>query len=153
MNTSSLLRDIVTFAASLSKDCDMKPRTVQHKIDGLVYTSRKFPASVGLELLPRVSALIGASLMRTAVTGEDSDEVGIEALLQVADRAMRDGLIATCRDLLSRMQVNELAGAKGEGGEVLADFDEHFAGEYMHLAKVCIFALAHNFRGPTLGTR
>jgi hypothetical protein len=58
------------------------------------------------------------------------------------------------RDLLSSMQ----CGSREPGGPVVgaltpAVADVHFAGEYIHLIKVCVFSLAHNYRGPTLGVR
>lgn len=150
MDPSKLLDGAMTFATALS-GVDCKPRTVQHTIDDLVYTSTKVPASIGLELLPRVTALLGAGLTRAIATGDAAD-LDAGAVVRVADRAMRDGLVPLVRDLLQRMKCSRTP-AYPNGGDVLADFDEHFAGEYLHLAKVCAFALAHNFRGPTYGGR
>jgi hypothetical protein len=130
---------------------DCKPRTVQMRIDGVMYTSSKLPASIGLELWPRLTALCGSALVRAVAT---SDMSGFDArvIVAVADRAMRDGLVTTCTDLLKRVQC-EKTPSQPDGGHVIDDFDEHFAGEYGHLLKVCAFALAHNLRGPTFGAR
>lgn len=129
---------------------DMKPSTVQFEIDGLMYTSTKLPASLGLEVWPRVTALLGNAMTRAVVTGDVADmDIG-QSLVGLADRAMRDGLVPLVRDLLSRMKCNKLR-SSGQGGDVLGDFDAHFAGDYAHLLKVCVLALSHNLRGPTYG--
>jgi hypothetical protein len=145
---------LVAFAAEL-RAVDLKPSTIMHKIDGVMYTSTKFPARTGLELMPRVTTLIGAGLLRLVATGE-AETMPIDrlafALVAIADRAMRDGLVPLVLDLLGSMQ----CGAFRDGGEgkITPDkFDTHFAGEYVHLLKVCALALAHNFRGPTFGSR
>lgn len=140
----------VAFGESL-KALDCKPGVVQLEIDGLVYTSTKLPTSLGLELWPRVTALLGAALTRSLVT---SDAAGIDpgGLVRVAERAMRDGLVPLVRDLLRKTQCGKLR-STGKDGDVLSDFDEHFAGDYGHLLKVCVFVLTHNLRGPTYGVR
>lgn len=138
------------FAKALG-ELNCKPRVLQLEIDGLMYTSTKLSASVGLDLWPRVTALLGAGLARAIATGSIA-AVDANALLRVADRAMRDGLLPLVRDLLQRMQCGKLH-STGKPGKVLDDFDEHFAGEYGHLLRVCAFALIHNLRGPTYGGR
>ena len=145
---------LVAFAAEL-RAVDLKASTIHHKIDGVNYVSTKFPARTGLELMPRVTTLIGAGLLRIVATGE-TETMPIDrlafALVAIADRAMRDGLVPLVLDLLGSMQ----CGAFRDGGEgkITPDkFDTHFAGEYVHLLKVCALALAHNFRGPTFGSR
>ena len=149
---AAMLGAALAYAKEL-KSANVRDRTVQLTVDGLVYTSTKLPASVGLELWPRVAALLGAALTRAAATGEveEGTDYGA-AIVKVADRAMRDSLIPLVRDLLARMKCGKLY-STGEAGDVLSDFDEHFAGEYLHLLKVCVFAIAHNLRGPTYGVR
>jgi hypothetical protein len=142
------LRDFITHLKTL----DLKQKQVQVEIDGLVYTSAKFPASVGLNVLPRMGALLGPALAKVLSTGEGGEDVTGEALLAFADKAMTDGLSPLVRDLLSRMLCNQLATSQ-DGGPVLSDFDEHFSGEYLHLLKVLFFATMHNFMAPTRGTR
>lgn len=145
---------LLAFAAEMAA-LNLRPSTIQHKIDGVTYTSTKLPARVGLELMPRVTTLVGSGLLRLIATGE-VDALPIDrlasALVAVADRALRDGLAPLVLDLLASVQ----CGAFRDGGEgkITADkFDSHFAGEYLHLLKVCALALAHNFRGPTFGVR
>jgi len=132
---------------------DLRPSTVMFKIDGLTYTSSKLPARVGLEIWPRVSALLGAGLLRLAVT-QEVDEMPADrimaALIVVSDRAMRDGIVPLVLDLLRNTQCDRIRDQR-EGGYVAPHFDAHFAGEYGHLLKVCAFVLSHNLRGPTYG--
>lgn len=136
------------FAKRLA-NTNMRERVVgPFEIDGLRYTSTKLPATVGLELIPRITALLGAAFKPLALGSVEG--ISPEILIRIADRAMRDGLPALAKDLLSRVEVNELAGIKSSG-KVVDDFDDHFAGEYMHLLRVCLFALVHNFRGPSRG--
>ena len=145
---------LVDFAKEM-RAIDLKPSTIMHKLDGITYTSTKFPARTGLELMPRVTTLVGAGLLRLVATGE-VESMPIDrlafALVAIADRAMRDGLVPLVLDLLGSMQCG--AFRDGGDGKITPDkFDTHFAGEYVHLLKVCALALAHNFRGPTFGSR
>lgn len=142
--------ELLLFAEQLKKQ-DCKPRILQMEIDGLMYTSSKLPASIGLELWPRVMALFGSAMTKAIATGETED-VGAQALLSVLDRVVDDGLLPLIRDLMQRIQCNKLYTTQ-QPGSVLSDFDEHFAGEYMHMMKVAAFALMHNLKGPTLGVR
>lgn len=148
MNPDVLIAAVLAYAQEL-KGVDFKPGTVQHAIDGLMYTSTKLPCSVGIELWPRLVALFGAAMTKAVATG-DVEDAGDGMLLGLADRAMRDGLLPVVRDLLARMKCGQLR-TTSKPGDVLPAFDEHFAGEYIHLVKVCAFAVAHNLRGPTLG--
>src|SRR5690349_12446041 len=124
---------LLAFAAEM-RALDLKPSTIQHKIDGVMYTSTKFPARVGLELMPRVTTLVGAGLLKLIATG-DGEDVAIDrlavAMVSIADRAMRDGLVPLVLDLLAHMQCG--AFRDGGDGKITPDkFDTHFAGEYMH---------------------
>lgn len=134
------------------RELDCKGHVVQFSIDGLVYTSEKLPARAGLDIGPRVTALLGTGILRLIV-GTDDEGIGADqiaaALVSISDRAMRDGLVPLVLALLDRTSCGKLRG--GGDGKVVPKFDEHFAGEYGHLLKVCAFVLAHNFRGPTYG--
>jgi hypothetical protein len=147
-SATKLIEGFAKFATQLAQ-INVKRKTVQHKIDGLCYTSTKFAASTGLEIWPRITALLGAAFTRSIATG-DMGGVTADVFVRVADRAMTDGLVPLVRDLMQRLKVDVLDGDTG-GGDVLDQFDEHFAGEYGHLLRVCAFVIAHNLRGPTLG--
>jgi len=145
-------RRIFAYARELSS-LDLKPRTVQHKIDGIVYTSTKLPASVGLDVGPKVAALFGPSITRALAVGEGA-LFRVDWLTPLMDRAIRDDAMETVRTLLSRTKASRYVHMPGsKGGDLSPELDEHFAGEYPHLLKVCLLVLAHNFRGPTLGGR
>ncbi len=149
-----LIVDTVLYLAQL-RSVDMSPGVVQFKIDGLTYTSQKLPTSVGLGLLPRVTALLGSAALGAAVTGNTEGMHAVETLLMVSHRAMAgEGLAPIVGALLQRTQCDRQR-STGKGGFVgtEGDFEEHFAGEYAHLLKVCLFVLSHNFRGPTYGGR
>lgn len=144
------LNRVLSFTHSL-KDVDLTQPTVQHKINGLVYTSTKLAIPTGLSVGERGASLIGPSLFRALAVG-DGVEMRVDLLTPLADRAVQHGLYSLARDLLSRCKVNAYRHQPGsKGGDLAGEMDEHFAGEYPHLFRVCLFVLAHNFRGPTLG--
>lgn len=147
---AGILDAVLAFVAELGA-VDCKPRVVQFAIDGLVYTSSKLPATVGLEIWPRLAALLGSGFTKAIASGDAGDIDGA-ALLRIANRAMEDGLVPLVKSLLVNMQCGKLAGGT-KAGPVLPAFDDHFAGEYGHLLKVAAFAVAHNLRGPTYGAR
>lgn len=131
---------------------DCKPPSVMMEIDGLRYTSSKIPASIMLDLMPRVVSMLGAGATRAIALGQAPDSETVTHMIAgIADRAARDGLSGLVMDLLSRVKVNRTRSNPDDGGPVLEYFDTHFAGEYGHLLKVCVFAVAHNLRGPTYG--
>lgn len=127
---------------------DFKRKVVQYRIDGIMYTSEKLPASRGLEVWPvanRIIALVFAS-------GQISIETVTRALGRPSD--VMGALQPIMKDLVSCIQCGKIRGEIGESdGPVAPYFDQHFAGEYDHLLRVCFFAMLHNFAGPTLGVR
>lgn len=141
------------FARTL-RALDCRPMCAQLEIDGLVYTSEKWAAEIGLELWPRLTALLGPGL-GAALRGEGVAELGIDIFVQVARAAMRDGLVPLVRDVLSAMSCSKFRDTGKAGAISAAAFGRggHFAGEYEHLARVALFALVHNLRGPTFGAR
>lgn len=151
MLTAEQFADLYTFWTSL-KQVDLKPSTIQHGVDGLMYTNTKLPAMKGLALLPEVTALLGHGLMRVIASGESMGAVdSTAAIVVVSERAARGDFPKLCKDILESTQCNALRG--GGEGYVVKGFDTHFAGEYLHMLKVCALSLVHNYRGPTLGGR
>lgn len=153
MKLSPEVLEAASFATALAKR-DMKPGVVQVEIDGLVYTSQKLPASVGLALWPRLVSLLGRGVTEALATGDVDNVDWLSTLIRISDRAMQDGLGPIVAGLLARMQCNKRRGFTDGGPIGPGDgsaFDEHFAGEYLHLLKVCVLAVAHNLRGPTYG--
>jgi hypothetical protein len=132
---------------------DCTPMAVQFEVDGLVYTNTKLPAAVGLDVLPRVVSLLGPALMRVVVAGESVDQTEfLLAVVAVAERAMRDGLVGLMRQLCDKLQCSAVRPVN-QPGSIGPAFDQHFAGEYGHLFRVLWFVLVHNFKGFTLGSR
>ena len=146
----SALAGLLSHAKRLAS-ISLKGKRVSLEIDGLRYTSTKLPALAGLELWSRLLAMLGADMLRALVTGS-LDGVTMDALARAAVRSTQLGLSEAVRDLLAGVEVNELAGLKSPG-PVGDDIDGHFAGEYMHLLKVCQFVMAHNLLGPCRGGR
>jgi hypothetical protein len=131
---------------------DFKPNVVQVEIDGLTYTSQKFAATVGLEVWPRLLAMVGSSVTRTVARG-DFGSLGRAIVLGVMERAASEGIVSLVRDLVKNVSCDRLRVVPPKAGKVLDVFDEHFAGEYGHLLKVLALAIMHNLAGPTLGAR
>ncbi|NJK32974.1 MAG: hypothetical protein HC927_11505 [Deltaproteobacteria bacterium] len=95
--------------------------------------------------------MLSPSVFRALAIG-DAAFLRADLMTPIADRAVQHGLYSIARDLLGRTKVNRYQHIPGSsGGDVVPEMDEHFAGEYMHLFRVCLFVLAHNYRGPTLG--
>jgi hypothetical protein len=148
--TSPALAGLTAHAKRLAS-ANLKGKVFSMEIDGLRYTSVKLPAMAGVDLWGRLLALFGADVLRAMVTG-DLGSLTVDGITRAAIRATQLGLVDMIRDLLAEMSVSELAGIK-EAGPVTNDLDGHFAGEYLHLVKVCQFAMAHNLLGPTRGGR
>jgi hypothetical protein len=148
----NMIEALTAFAAEV-ETLPLRDSQLQHSIDGLVYTSTKLPCSKGLEVLTSLTALLGRGLTKQVATG-DMSGINLATLTSLAEAAMRVGVVDVIRQLLSQTSVGTLrsGGQPGSaGGNVSVHLDTHFAGEYMHLLKVCVLAVAHNFRGPTLG--
>lgn len=134
-------------------------KVAHEEIDGITYTSTKLAASVGLDVLPKLVALVGEDLVKIGAMGKLEDVLGrpdvIAALIaNIAERAVSSDLHGIVRQLFSRLKANRLRTVGGaDGGPVLPAFDEHFSGEYMHLFRVIAFVVKHNFAGFTLGAR
>jgi hypothetical protein len=131
---------------------DLKPHKVFMEIDGLTYDSTKLPASVGLEILPKVVSLMGSVSTKSLMLGHLEEVDPQELLLRVAFQAMQIGLAPLLKDLLASTNVSSLAntGAHGNCGKA---FDSHFSGEYLHLMKVAYFVGCHNLSGFTRGAQ
>lgn len=151
MNT---IEDLTAFAAELER-LPLRESQVQHTIDGLMYTSTKLPCAKGLEVLASLTALVGRGLVKSIATG-DMTGINLATLTALAEAALRVGVVDVLRSLLTQTSVGTLrsGGQTGTGGgNVAQHFDSHFAGEYVHLLKVCVLAAAHNYKGFTLGVR
>lgn len=145
--------DLSGFLAELQK-LDKRPKMVQFEIDGICYTSSKLPALLGLDVWTRLAAALGDGVVRVLATGGEMDA---SAFVLVARALARDGVVDVLRDLMKSTKCGAIGGHPASGkplqGDLLPHFDDHFAGEYLHLLKVVIFLVAHNLGGPTYGAR
>lgn len=143
--------DLVAFAAEIDA-INLRDSQIIVTVDGLTYTTTKLPCSKGVEIWTHLSALLGPvfpAIVTGKFAGLDPRVVG-----KVSEQALRLGIVPVLKDLLRSTVVDFLrsGGVMSEkGGNVSMHFDTHFAGEYVHLIKVCMLAVAHNLRGPSLG--
>lgn len=133
---------------------DVKPKMVQHTIDGICYTSVKLPAMLGLEVWTKLAAIVGDAVVKAVASGSLADMDAAELLALVARAASKEGLGPVLLDLFSHTKVGAIAGNPKEQGALTPEtFDKHFAGEYLHMLKAVAFVIRHNLAGPTFGAR
>lgn len=137
--------------------------TAIETIDGITYTSTKFPCVHSLKLLARTISVLGEHGLQAVIAMRASalaDRVPnlvkasrnpriFGALVQVAYGLGED--IALPQDLCTHLKASELRGVSAQGGPVAPAFNKHFQGELPHLFAVLSFVLAHNFAGFSLG--
>lgn len=128
-------------------------------IDGISYTTRTFPASEGLVLLPRLINLIGekagalffgASSAELASLTEDPQIVAA-LLAGIAKNAAEDkhGGWLIAKDLVRYTKADKIRiGDNDVPGSVYDHFDSHFAGRYDHLLNVCMWVAQASFSRP-----
>jgi len=124
-------------------------------IDAHSYVTETFPATEGLELIGALGGLLdekaGQLLMQIDSEQEAQalfSETGVlVALIGTALRAAthNGGLAPLAKRILARtvctnMMVGEVVTAPVDGN-VLANFDAHFAGRYVHLFKLCTWVV------------
>lgn len=135
----------------------LKPQT--QVIDGYTYTVTPYPASVSVDLLPRLSRLLGEKGMQLlfAPTAEElavimAEPEVIAALVSSAmQRAgeLPGGLSSFCKELLATTEVDRVRIGDAEGkGSIVTHFDTHFAARLKHLFDVVTFAARVGFGGP-----
>lgn len=136
--------------------------TCTQEIDGIAYTSTKFPATAALGLLSRVVKAIGEHGLRALVAANREalapvlPRLAAQAKAQVYAAAVQIayGLgedLELPRALCAKLKASQLRPTV-QGGPVGEAFDAHFAGELPHLVRVLAFVLLHNFAGFTLGS-
>ena len=124
-------------------------------IDGIQYTTKTFPAAEGLQLLPRLISLLGEQVLSLFIAGRhdiehlaETPEVLAAMLARIADNA-KDGGLLVFRDLLRYTEADKVSiGDTQVPGSVFEHFDEHFAGRYGHLLKVCLWVARVSFSEP-----
>lgn len=127
-------------------------------IAGKVYTTKTFPASQGLVLLPKLIQLLGENLIALffAASGEALDsllenpEVISKAILTAARNADEvEGGWNILRDLLRFTRCDKVKIGDVEVEASLFDhFDDHFTGDYGLLIQVAMWAAQVSFVRP-----
>lgn len=131
-------------------------KTQSEVIDGITYTTRTMPATQGLMILPKLVNLVGENgLTLLMATSEDeraslmeNKEVVAALITSIADRASDGGLLVL-KELLELTTCNKIKIGDNEvEGSVLENFDDHFAGRYVHLITVAIWVGRVSFGQP-----
>ncbi len=132
--------------------------TVTEEIDGIAYTSTKFPTMQSLKLMFRTVKVLGENGLKIVVRQSlKRFDVDLAALIKDGDSFPAAIHLAHLldqdpnlpKDLCEQLKCANLRPTGA--GSVGKNFDSHFKGELWHLAKVVGFVLSHNFRGFSLG--
>lgn len=135
------------------------PTTIEQTklIDGVTYTTRPLPASIGLVIMPKMIALFGEPVLKLifSSTGEErevlmEDPKVIASILHgmASNAADTDGLLVI-RDLFQATKADKVRMGDAEvEADIHTHFDIHFSGRYAHLAAVAMWVAQVNFFGP-----
>ncbi len=141
-------------------------------IGGILYETRTLPATEALSVMSKCIATFGGALVELFVgqardnvdpaEGEDAGlsltpELMVGAMAHVsgklADIEAKTGKtpLLVVKDLLKYTTCANLNmdGTEHVGGNVADNFDDHFAGNLMHLAEVAIWVGTVNFTAPS----
>lgn len=125
-------------------------------IDGITYSMTSLPATEALVIMPRLVKLLGEDGLTFFLASADKDAQGLieesrmmSALLsEVASNAAEDDGLLVVKRLLHTTSCDRIKiGDNFVTGNVAEHFDEHFAGGYMHLLNVVIWATRCSFGG------
>lgn len=125
-------------------------------IDGITYTAKTMPATVGLVILPKLIAMVGEPIVKLMTSEKEvrdelvkSPAVLAAVLTSIATSAAKtDGLLVV-KDLLAGVECDKVRIGETEvPGSADTHFDTHFAGRYKHLAEVAMWVITCNFVAP-----
>jgi len=135
-----------------------KVKTHTETIDGKVYHTKTFPASEGLVILPKLMALLGDSVVSLIFGVEESQldklfsdpKIVGAVIVDVAKRASEGDGVLVLRDLLKYTDCDQvdIGAAAPVKGSVHEWFDNHFAGDYLHMLNVCVWVARVSFGKP-----
>lgn len=128
-------------------------------IDDITYTTKTFPATEALVLLPSLITLVGDQLIAIMMSADSDEalekllanpEVISAAVTSIARNASKvDGGWLLLRDLLRHTKADKVRiGENTVEGSVHEHFNSHFTGRYMHLINVCIWVAQVSFSEP-----
>jgi hypothetical protein len=123
---------------------------VKKTIDKIDYTALPLPARQGLQLLTKLTKMVGDSALVFAARGfEDIKngngvdfEVATYAVQRLVEKLDERDVLSTVLEILDCVHCIE---AQGDLSDEVK-FDMHFRGKMLHLFKVLQFALEVNFR-------
>ena len=127
------------------------------EIDGLVYTTKLFPTTEGLIIMPKLADLLGESGLAIVIGAAQnpvealSGDAGILApiLGNIASRAAENNGLLVIKELLQYTSCKNIKiGSNEVAGDVITHFDEHFQGRYMHLMKLAVWVARASFVRP-----
>lgn len=133
---------------------DLTPNQVQVDVDGLMYTSAKWPTGLGLAIWSRLVNMFGSSATQALAGGDVMQALARSADWHGVEPLFRDCLVNMKCAPLRGQTLDDASGpvAPRNDPKTTGVFDKHFAGEYVHLLKVFQLGTSHNLMGPTLGS-
>lgn len=108
--------------------------TKEKVINGKTYITTQFMATHGLKMQIRIGKLFGAAIGQLATENEES--LG-NFLKMLFDRMSEEETIPLIKDLLRNTKVNNK--------DLIKEFDDNFAGNYMELFDVIAFVVQVNY--------
>lgn len=133
----------------------MPLKTEKKTIDGIIYTTKTFPATKAIEIGARLARLVEVSSWAAILEGEEEEveallnnpAVILEALVSAAKSQSPSELAQLAKDVLEETEASDAAGS-GVSGPMSVHYDVHFGGRLPHLFDVLIWVLRVGFGVP-----
>ena len=134
--------------------------TTTFTVDGKSYTTRLLPARDALVLMPKLIVLLGRDITGLFLASKDVDpgtllenpEVLASIVATIAEKAVESDGLLVLHDLMRFTTFPlTLAGGNVVQASLFDNFDEHFAGDYIHLIKVAVEVGRASFTKPSPG--
>lgn len=126
-------------------------------IDDISYTTTMLPATQGIIIMPKLIDLLGETAMTLLIATSEQqkdvllndDETKAALISSIAERAAEDNGLLIVKELLKHTTCDKIQiGDNFVTGNVHENFDDHFAGRYMHLVNVALWVGRVSFAGP-----
>lgn len=126
-------------------------------IDGKTYTAKTFPALEGLVILPKLIALLGediANLVFATSEGQldqlmNNPAVLTKMIVSIAEKAAQTDGLLVLHDLMKYVNCDQVkVGDAVVSASVYTKFNDHFAGDYLHMFKVVSWVARISFAKP-----
>lgn len=118
----------------------MAVKTTEKQIGDNLYSTTTFTGTRGLQLLKRLTKVVGPSLAIMLEGGseeaqENADGVFVKAIKMLVENIDKDDVVALIKELVQNTKRN---------GNTI-NFDIDFAGEYAELFQVVLFVVQENY--------